>query len=170
MGVNREEALSIISLTSIGDYHHHVLQNPHKLHIVRFSAPWCQVCRATNVAWERMASRIRRKSSAARSIQFLSVVVDNNNDEVRALRDMLQIEKVPMGIVHHPTEGTLGVRVDLHRKNLGTLKRNLERYLTFTRDEDGLQSGMLLDGLRDQKGVAYRGKLGGSGIAGTCTY
>jgi len=145
--VNLEKSSSIIGLSSIDDYHLHVLQNPHQLHIVRFSAPWCQVCRTTNVAWERMASRIKRTSSA---VQFLSVVVDGDGD-VKALRDMLQINKVPMGVVHCPAEGVFGARIDMHRTNLSALKKNLERYLTLTRDEDGLQSGMLLDGLRKRK-------------------
>merc|ERR1719310_1477827 len=124
------------------------LQTPDKLHVIRFSAPWCQVCRTTNVAWERLASRVTNASSApSHRIQFLSVTVDGKNEDAAALKDMLQIEKVPQGIVHHPSGGIFGAKVDMHRTNLGTLRKNLERYCTYTRDEDGLQAGMLLDGL-----------------------
>jgi len=147
--VKREKSSPIIPLSNMDDYARHVLQNPHQVHVIRFSAPWCQVCRTTNVAWERMASRINKTSSADRSVQFLSVVVDGKNDEVKALQDMLQIDKVPQGVVHHPTKGIFGARIDMSRKNLGRLKKNLERFCTLTRDEDGLQSGMLMDGLRD---------------------
>ena len=145
----RAKSASIIQLNSIDDYHRHVLQSPEKLHVIRFSAPWCQVCRTTNVAWERLASRVTKASSSVPShrIQFLSVSVDGKNEDAAALKDMLQIEKVPQGIVHHPSGGIFGARVDMHRANLGTLRKNLERYCTYTRDEDGLQAGMLLDGL-----------------------
>lgn len=148
----RARSASIIKLNSIDDYHRHVLQSPDKLHVIRFSAPWCQVCRTTNVAWERLASRVSKASSSAASvpahrIQFLSVSVDGKNEDAAALKDMLQIEKVPQGIVHHPSGGVFGAKVDMHRTNLGTLRKNLERYCTYTRDEDGLQAGMLLDGL-----------------------
>lgn len=147
----RARSASIIKLNSIDDYHRHVLQSPDKLHVIRFSAPWCQVCRTTNVAWERLASRVSKASSAAsvpaHRIQFLSVSVDGKNEDAAALKDMLQIEKVPQGIVHHPSCGLFGAKVDMHRTNLGTLRKNLERYCTYTRDEDGLQAGMLLDGL-----------------------
>jgi len=147
----RAKPTSIVTLNSIDDYHRHVLQSPDKLHVIRFSAPWCQVCRTTNVAWERLASRVTKASSASsvpsHRIQFLSVTVDGKNEDAAALKDMLQIEKVPQGIVHHPSGGIFGAKVDMHRTNLGTLRKNLERYCTYTRDEDGLQAGMLLDGL-----------------------
>ena len=81
-------------------------------------------------------------------------MVDNDDEEVRALRDMLKIEKVPTGIVHGPAEGLFGVHVDLHRRNLGTLRRNLEQYLSFAQDGDGLRSGGLLEGLGEQKCVS----------------
>jgi len=147
----RARSTSIIKLNSVDDYHRHVLQSPDKLHVIRFSAPWCQVCRTTNVAWERLASRVSKASSSAsvpaHRIQFLSVSVDGKNEDAAVLKDMLQIEKVPQGIVHHPSGGVFGAKVDMHRRNLGTLRKNLERYCTYTRDEDGLQAGMLLDGL-----------------------
>jgi len=63
----------ITQLFNIQDYHQHVLNEPNQLCIIRFHAPWCQVCRTTNVSWERMASKIVKMNSSKRNIKFLSV-------------------------------------------------------------------------------------------------
>ena len=77
-----------------------------------------------------------------RKIKFFSVSLDGKGSVV-ALKDMLQIRRVPQGIIHHPTQGVFGQRVDLNRNNLSSLKKQLEKYL-----EDGkMGSGMVLDGL-----------------------
>ena len=146
----------ITSLYTIQDYQDKVLSsslnNEHELCIIRFKAPWCQTCRTTNVAWERMASRLAKLSSSSpkNKIKFFAVELDGK-EETTALKDMLNIEGVPQGVLHHPTLGISEQRVKLHRKNLSTLKKNLERFVTFTRGEDGLQSGMLLDGLKEDE-------------------
>ena len=157
VGQNQQRASPIISLYTIQDYQDKVLSsslnNEHELCIIRFKAPWCQTCRTTNVAWERMASRLGKLSSSSpkNKIKFFAVELDGK-EETTALKDMLNIEGVPQGVLHHPTMGISEQRVKLHRKNLSTLKKNLERFVTFTRGEDGLQSGMLLDGLIEGNG------------------
>jgi thiol-disulfide isomerase/thioredoxin len=134
----------VTSLHSIQDYHRHVLDEPSTLCIVRFSAPWCKVCQSTNVSWERMASKIQKLAGGrSRPIKFLAVSIDGKDEEAAALKDMLQISRVPQGIVHHPSEGVYGQKVDLNRKNLSSLRKSLERYL----DEDGMDSGTMLEGL-----------------------
>mmetsp|Transcript_14621 Transcript_14621/g.32149 ORF Transcript_14621/g.32149 Transcript_14621/m.32149 type:complete len:199 (-) Transcript_14621:153-749(-) len=125
---------SVISLNSIEDYNRHVLQNPDRLHIIRVSAPWCRVCHSTAVAWERMASKLAAGDSP---IQFFSVEVDGKNEEAAALKDMLQIDRVPQGIIHHPT---FGRRIDMHRKNLMALKKSLESYPIEELHPDRLES------------------------------
>ena len=118
---------SVVPLNSVEDYSQHILQNPDHLHIIRFSAPWCRVCKSTNVAWERMASKFApySKDNDSEKIQFHSVSIDGKNEEAVALKEMFQIERVPQGIIHHPM---FGRRIDLNRKNLGVLKKRLERY------------------------------------------
>mmetsp|Transcript_29341 Transcript_29341/g.44146 ORF Transcript_29341/g.44146 Transcript_29341/m.44146 type:complete len:231 (-) Transcript_29341:284-976(-) len=72
----------ITQLFSIQDYNKHVLNSsPNQLCIIRFHAPWCQVCRTTNVSWERMASKIVKMNSSKRNIKFLSVSLDGKNEE-----------------------------------------------------------------------------------------
>ncbi len=121
----------IVQLFNIQDYNQHVLNSPpNQLCIIRFSAPWCQVCRTTNVSWERMASKISKMNSGRRNVKFLSVHLDGKSEEVVELKDMLHIEGVPQGIIHHTSDGLVGQRVNLNRKNLGNLKKELESYLT----------------------------------------
>eukprot|EP01083_Nonionella_stella_P015970 44659_1 len=61
----RATPTSIISLYNIQDYQEHILNSSaeYELSIIRFKAPWCQTCRTTNLAWERMASRLTKASS-----------------------------------------------------------------------------------------------------------
>jgi hypothetical protein len=120
----------ITQLFNIQDYHQHVLNEPDQLCIIRFHAPWCQVCRTTNVSWERMASKMVKMTSSKRNIKFFSVSLDGKNEEVAELKDMLQIESVPHGVIHYASEGLSGQKVHLNRKNLGVLKKQLESYLT----------------------------------------
>jgi thiol-disulfide isomerase/thioredoxin len=120
----------VTQLFNIQDYHQHVLNSPDHLCIIRFHAPWCQVCRTTNVSWDRMASKISQMNTSNRNIKFLSVTLDRENKEVEELKDMLQIQSVPQGIIHYASEGLFGQRLHLNRKNLGYLKKELESYLT----------------------------------------
>lgn len=149
---NRQRASPIVSLYTVQDYRDHVLHSSgeNELCIVRFKAPWCQTCRTTNVAWERMASKLTKLSSTSpkNKVKFLSVELDGK-EGTTALKDELEIEGVPQGVLHHPTLGISERKVKMNRSNLSVLKKNLERYCTFTRGEDGLQSGMLLDGLKE---------------------
>lgn len=121
----------ITQLFSIQDYNKHVLNSsPNQLCIIRFHAPWCQVCRTTNVSWERMVSKIVKMNSSNRNVKFLSVNLDGKNEEVLELKDKLKIEGVPQGVIHHASDGVFGQKVNLNRKNLGVLKKQLESYLT----------------------------------------
>eukprot|EP00984_Skeletonema_dohrnii_P026601 scaffold15954_cov141-Skeletonema_dohrnii-CCMP3373.AAC.2 len=135
----------ITQLFNIQDYHQHVLNEPNQLCIIRFHAPWCQVCRTTNVSWERMASKIVKMNSSKRNIKFLSVSLDAKNEEAAELKDMLQIESVPQGVIHYASEGLFGQKVHLNRKNLGVLKKQLESYLT-----NDMGADMFLYGLKKE--------------------
>ena len=77
-----------------------------------------------------MASKISQINTSNRNIKFLSVTLDRENKEVEELKDMLQIQSVPQGIIHYASEGLFGQRLHLNRKNLGNLKKELESYLT----------------------------------------
>ena len=140
-------ASTVTELRSVEDYRNHVLRDDgDRLCVVRFSAPWCKVCRATNVAWERMAAKITSAAGPADGggrVRFFSAVVDGaDGSPSAALRDMLGVIRVPQGIVHHPSGGLLGRKVDLDRSNLTLLKKRLEGYVL-----DGT-AGSVLDGLR----------------------
>jgi len=140
----------IQSLHTISDYQTHILHSPNEneLSIIRFKAPWCQTCRTTNVAYERMAFKFSKPSSTSpkNKVKFYQVELDGK-EETTALKDLLEIEGVPQGVLHHPLQGIEEQKIKLGRSNLSALKKNLQRYCTYTRGEDGLQGGMLMDGL-----------------------
>jgi thiol-disulfide isomerase/thioredoxin len=154
----RATPTSITSLYKIQDYQEQILNSSseYELSIVRFKAPWCQTCRTTNLAWERMASRLSKAStlSSKNKVKFYQVELDGKEDST-ALKDFLEIEGVPQGVMHIPTLGVVKQKVKLHRKNLTQLKKNLDRFLTVVSrtptGDDGLQGGMLLDGLREEE-------------------
>ena len=77
-----------------------------------------------------MASKLVKMNSSKRNVKFLSVNLDGSNEEVEELKDMLQIQSVPQGVIHYANEGLFGQKVNLNRKNLGNLKKQLESYLT----------------------------------------
>ena len=155
----RATPTSITSLYNIQDYQEQILNSSnseYELSIIRFKAPWCQTCRTTNLAWERMASRLSKASSQSskNKVKFYQVELDGKEDST-ALKDFLEIEGVPQGVMHIPTLGIAEQKVKLHRKNLTQLKKNLDRFLTVVSrtptGDDGLQGGMLLDGLREEE-------------------
>eukprot|EP00956_Cyclotella_meneghiniana_P032279 scaffold87884_cov47-Cyclotella_meneghiniana.AAC.1 len=76
---------AITPLHSIQDYNHHILNNTNnsnnsknQLKLIRFTAPWCQVCRSTHVAYERMVSKLSKHNSN-NDIAFYSVSIDSND-------------------------------------------------------------------------------------------
>ena len=144
----------IIPITNIQDYQKHILHKPNQLCIIRFSAPWCKVCRSTQTAYERLATKVMRLSLKPNSsndnsinnkrIQFFTVSLDKNNDNaITKLMHMLQIKKVPQGIIHHPTQCLFGHKIGMNRSNLSILKQQLERYLL---EDDINIDAMMLNG------------------------
>jgi len=128
----------VTELRSIEDYQRHVLHNSNQLSIIRFSSPACKLCRTTAVAWERMAGKIGPRGGGR--IRFLSVSVDGRDRATVALKDLLRVERVPSGILHHPAGGILGSKLDLDRSSLTALRKRLEAYV-----EEGARGGSLLD-------------------------
>lgn len=120
----------VTELRSVHDYQRHVLHAPNQLSIIRFSAPFCKTCRATAVSWERMAAKIQKSAAeTGEHIKFLSVSVDGKDQQTMALKDLLRVEKVPQGVLHHPARGVLGSKMDLNRANLAALRKRLESYV-----------------------------------------
>jgi hypothetical protein len=181
---------SIIELHSIEEYRGHVLGELDNdvddvVRVIRFSAPWCRTCRSTNVAWERMASKVHIASGGR--VKFYSVSIDGgvsgsgggggggrgekeeeeeeeegvteedgrnepSSSPINALREMLGITRVPVGMVHHPSMGMFGRIINLDRASLGILRRTLEGYVL-----DGRTGGLDLDGPKKCGGDGGRG-------------
>jgi hypothetical protein len=122
------------------DYYSYNRDRNHKndtydqLCIVRFSAPWCKACKATNVAWERMTTKLTSHTIASSTnnnnlgpplLRFYEVVIGPAGSSSVALKDMLGVDHIPQGIIHHPSRGLFGRKVDLNRSNLSLLKKQL---------------------------------------------
>jgi len=119
----------ITPLYSIQDYNHHILNNTNNNHsknqlkLIRFTAPWCQVCRSTHVAYERMVSKLSKHNSN-NDIAFYSVSIDSNDpsDSKNVLKDYLNVHAVPTCIIHHSPKGAAG-KITLNPSNLNELKK-----------------------------------------------
>lgn len=144
----------VIALQSIEDYRKHVLcdidgndyysysrnrvrkdDTNDQLCIVRFSAPWCKSCKATNVAWERMTIKLTSPTNTSSTnnnigtpFRFYEVVIGPAGSSSVALKDMLGVDHIPQGIIHHASRGLFGCKVELNRSNLSLLKKQLESY------------------------------------------
>ena len=105
-------------------------------------------------AYERLATKVMRLSLKPNSsndnsinnkrIQFFTVSLDKNNDNaITKLMHMLQIKKIPQGIIHHPTQCLFGHKIGMNRSNLSILKQQLERYLL---EDDIKIDAMMLNG------------------------
>jgi len=78
-----------------------------------------------------MASQITKSTAgSSQQVKFLSVTIDGKNEEAVQLKDMLQVEGVPTGIIHAASEDVFGHKVNLNRKNLTQLKKKLEGFVT----------------------------------------
>ena len=144
-------AYPITSLHNIHDYQKHVLHQPDQMCIIRFSAPWCKVCQSTNIAYERMASKImstlnNNSDNDGKRVKFFNVSLDGKDDATNALKDMLQIKRVPQGVIHMPKQALFGQKVDMNRSNLSILRKQLERYL----GDDIIDSTMALNRLKGE--------------------
>jgi hypothetical protein len=64
-------------------------------------------------------------------VQFYSVLIDSNKplDAKNVLKDHLEVQAVPTGVLYHPSRGIIG-KVNLNRVNLGELKKRLGGYVS----------------------------------------
>lgn len=128
--VKRESAVQPIR--TMKQYEAFVLDETEKLVIIRFHAPWCRVCKGTDVAYERYATKIQR--AYPQKVQFCSVNFDGK-EETTTLKDTLleahgiDIREVPVGLLFHPQERGIVGKVKLNRKHLSSLKDKVAAYL-----------------------------------------
>mmetsp|Transcript_6970 Transcript_6970/g.13986 ORF Transcript_6970/g.13986 Transcript_6970/m.13986 type:complete len:209 (-) Transcript_6970:107-733(-) len=138
--LSAEEGEAVLSVKSIQDYHDHVVKEDEKITILRFSAPWCRVCKATSLAYEGMAKKLKESHSSR--VKFLSVDIDGK-EGTNQLKESLNIKSVPMGLIYHPSVGAVG-QVKLGRANLSELKKRLHRFLDDDERLDVVLEGLLV--------------------------
>ena len=85
-------------------------------------------------------------SDDGKRIKFFTVILDGEDDATDALKDLLQIKRVPQGVIHMPKQALFGQKVDMNRSNLSILRKHLERYL----GDDIIDSTMALNRLKGE--------------------
>jgi thiol-disulfide isomerase/thioredoxin len=90
-------APNLRSISTLQEFHDHVERSP-QLTVVRFHAPYCKACKAMAPQWERLAKN-------QPDIQFVDISYDSRNAEIKHLAKTLQVNKVPHGLVYHPSAG-----------------------------------------------------------------
>lgn len=112
-------------------------------------SPALQVCKATAIAYERLATKLHHHSRSSQKIKFLSVNMDGQAG-TNELKELLHIQQVPSGLIYHPSIGVMG-RVNLGRANLSELKKRLNAFLEAGGKECDLDD--ILDGLVEGEDV-----------------
>lgn len=107
--------------------------------ICSFIQLFVKVCKATSLAYEGMAKKLKESHSSR--VKFLSVDIDGK-EGTNQLKESLNIKSVPMGLIYHPNVGAVG-QVKLGRANLSELKKRLYRFL----DADDETLDVALEGL-----------------------
>jgi thiol-disulfide isomerase/thioredoxin len=149
---NRRTASTLIPVvTTLSDYKRVVVDEPSRLTVVRFAAPWCRACQAVQphyVHLARLYAQNERQEALDSNettlpspmlVQFVECPV---RKDTAVLHQGLGVPSVPFGHIYHPDVG-LVEEVKLNKKSFATFKRLLETYVqgyclvSYTTDERG---------------------------------
>ncbi|EEC48995.1 predicted protein [Phaeodactylum tricornutum CCAP 1055/1] len=106
-------------ITSLAQYKRIVGDEPSKLSVVRFYAPWCRACKAVAPAYYSLS-----KKYSNYDVQFLQVPVTR---ETTSLHQGLEIPSIPFAHVYHPVGG-LVEELRFTRKHVTGFDQILQSY------------------------------------------
>jgi len=101
-----KKAPAVQDIQSLQDYKKIVVQEPEKITVVRFYAPWCRACKAVKAKYYRL-SRQYSSSPHSDKVQFVEVPLTKEN---AVLHTGLGIPSLPYGHIYHPQAGLVEER------------------------------------------------------------
>ncbi|KAL3799804.1 hypothetical protein HJC23_010454 [Cyclotella cryptica] len=122
----KDETLPIQTIDTLPDYKHHVVDETNQLVIVRFYAPWCKSCKASEPLFRKL---VREYSP---SVKFVEVPLTK---ETAYLHEGLGVPSVPYAHVYHPQGGLVEER-KINKKVFGEFREVVECYVRGSCDLD----------------------------------
>ena len=100
-------------ILSLKDYKDIVVQQPDKITVVRFYAPWCRACKAVKAKFYRLSRQYASAAAAAgassdmKKVQFVEVPL---TQETAVLHSGLGVPSLPYGHIYYPQAGLVEER------------------------------------------------------------
>lgn len=133
---------SVQMVNTIEDYKRVVIDEQHRIVVVRFFAPWCKSCKASRPQFKKMVAR------HAPGIKFVEVPLTR---DTAFLHEGLGVPSVPFGHIYHPEAG-LVEEEKINNKVVKRFQEALESYVRGSCDlpteEDPEDDGAVEDGFQ----------------------
>ena len=113
------EAPRIQTIDTLGEYKLRVVDEPQKLVVVRFYAPWCKSCKAAEPLFKKISYQYGDE------VNFVQVPLTK---ETAYIHEGLGVPSVPYGHIYHPEAG-LVEEMKINKKVFGEFKAVLEDYI-----------------------------------------
>ena len=111
---------NMMDIDSLADFERYVLDEPDRLTLVRFHAPFCRACRA-------MAPQLDRFARLHPHVNVVQIAWNKQSAETTQLVRALQVNKVPHGQLYVPRVG-LVEEANLGKQYFGDVGRIVDSY------------------------------------------
>lgn len=108
----------VTTVSTLEDYKSAVVDEPNRLVVVRFYAPWCRACKA-------VASGFRKLALDHSDVKFVEVPLTKTN---AFLHQGLGVPSLPFAHIYHPEAGLVEER-SINKKIFGDFKHVLQTYI-----------------------------------------
>jgi len=115
----RRNKNSITQVIDIQGYKDVVVDEPDRMVVVRFYAPWCRSCKAVEPKFRQLANRYSPE------VKFVEVPLTKEN---AYLHEGLGVPSVPFGHIYHPDVG-LVEEMKMNKRDFKEFKKVFENYI-----------------------------------------
>jgi thiol-disulfide isomerase/thioredoxin len=126
---------------TLEDYKRVVVDEPDRIVVVRFFAPWCKSCKAAHPIFKKMVSE-----HSETSVKFVEVPLTK---ETAYIHEGLGVPSVPFGHIYHPEAGLVEEK-KINKRVFKEFREALDSYVRGSCDlplEDGQEeAGITQDG------------------------